>query len=160
LVSGNIRHAHGVTDVNTEIKQTALSVPERFWYFNNGITLVADEAWKAPAGAASRSAEVFAFKWASIVNGAQTVSSLANVGDDGALGHVRILVRVVLLKTAPDGFGDDVTRTNNLQNRVDRESLSHKMQTKSDFVKRWRLKGSTTKLFGAKTRWHLRTLVN
>jgi hypothetical protein len=119
LVSGNIRHALGVTDVNTEIKQTALSVPERFWYFNNGITLVADEAWKAPAGAASRSAGVFAFKGASIVNGAQTVSSLANVDNDGALGHVRVPIRVVLLKTAPDGFGDDVTRTNNLQNRVE-----------------------------------------
>ncbi len=119
LVSGNIRHALGVTDVNTEIKQTALSFPERFWYFNNGITLVADEAWKAPAGAASRSAGVFAFKGASIVNGAQTVSSLANVDNDGALGHVRVPIRVVLLKTAPDGFGDDVTRTNNLQNRVE-----------------------------------------
>jgi hypothetical protein len=119
LVSGNIRHALGVTDVNTEIRQTAQSSPERFWYFNNGITLVADEAWKAPAGAASRSAGVFAFKGASIVNGAQTVSSLANVDDDSSLGHVRVPIRVVLLKTAPEGFGDDVTRTNNLQNRVE-----------------------------------------
>ncbi len=119
LVSGNIRHALGPTDVNTEIKQTAQSTPERFWYFNNGITLVADEAWKAPAGAASRSAGVFAFKGASIVNGAQTVSSIAGVDDDTALGHVRVPIRVVLLKTAPAGFGDDVTRTNNLQNRVE-----------------------------------------
>lgn len=119
VVSGNIRHALGVTDVNTEIRQTAQSHPEKFWYFNNGITLVAEEAWKAPAGAASRSAGVFAFKGASIVNGAQTVSSLANVDDDTALGHVRVPIRVVLLKTAPLGFGDDVTRTNNLQNRVE-----------------------------------------
>ena len=119
LVSGNIRHALGPTEVNTEIKQTAQTTPERFWYFNNGITLVADEAWKAPAGAASRSAGVFAFKGASIVNGAQTVSSIAGVDDDTALGHVRVPIRVVLLKTAPAGFGDDVTRTNNLQNRVE-----------------------------------------
>jgi hypothetical protein len=119
LVSANIRHALGATEVNAEIKSTAQLTPERFWYFNNGITLVADEAWKAPAGAASRSAGVFSFRGASIVNGAQTVSSIANVEDDISLGHVRVPIRVVLLKTAPDGFGDDVTRTNNLQNRVE-----------------------------------------
>jgi hypothetical protein len=41
LVASNIRHSLGVTDVNNEIKQTATSAPEKFWYFNNGITLVA-----------------------------------------------------------------------------------------------------------------------
>jgi len=119
VVSGNIRHALGATEVNNEVRQTAASSPEKFWYFNNGITLVADEAWKAPAGAASRSAGVFSFKGASIVNGAQTVSSLARVDDDSALGNVRVPIRVILLQTAPEGFGDDVTRTNNLQNRVE-----------------------------------------
>jgi hypothetical protein len=119
VVSGNIRHALGATEVNTEIRQTATSWPEKFWYFNNGITLVADEAWKAPARAASRSAGVFSFKGASIVNGAQTVSSLARVDDDSALGNVRVPIRVILLEAAPAGFGDDVTRTNNLQNRVE-----------------------------------------
>jgi len=119
VVSANIRYALGATEVNNEIKQTAQTTPEKFWYFNNGITLVAEEAWKAPAGAASRSAGVFAFKGASIVNGAQTVSSLANVDNDLALADVRVPIRVILLKTAPAGFGDEVTRTNNLQNRVE-----------------------------------------
>jgi len=119
IVSGNIRHSLGTTEVNSEIKQTASTNPEKFWYFNNGVTLVAEEAWKAPAGAASRSAGVFSFKGASIVNGAQTVSSLAKVENDTALGNVRVPIRVILLKTAPMGFGDDVTRTNNLQNRVE-----------------------------------------
>jgi AIPR protein len=119
IVSANIRHALGATEVNNEIRQTASSAPEKFWYFNNGITLVAEEASKAPAGASSRSAGVFSFKGASIVNGAQIVSSLAKVDDDSALGNVRLPVRVILLKSAPDGFGDDVTRTNNLQNRVE-----------------------------------------
>jgi AIPR protein len=119
IVSGNIRHALGATEVNNEIRQTATLHPEKFWYFNNGITLVAEEASKAPAGAASRSAGVFSFRGASIVNGAQTVSSLAKVDDDAALGNVRLPIRVILLGSAPEGFGDDVTRTNNLQNRVE-----------------------------------------
>lgn len=62
---------------------------------------------------------MFSFRGASIVNGAQTVSSLAKVDDDAALGNVRVPFRVILLKSAPDGFGDEVTRTNNLQNRVE-----------------------------------------
>lgn len=118
LVSSNIRFALGSTEVNNEIKNSAATAPQRFWYFNNGITLVANEAVKAPAGAASRSAGVFSFKGASIVNGAQTVSSLAKV-DDLSLGHVRVPFRVILLKDAPAGFGQEVTRTNNLQNRVE-----------------------------------------
>lgn len=119
IVSSNIRHSLGSTEVNNEIKNSALSSPEKFWYYNNGITLIANEAVKAPAGAASRSAGVFSFKGASIVNGAQTVSSLAKVEEDEQLGKVRVPIRVILLKDAPEGFGSEVTRTNNLQNRVE-----------------------------------------
>jgi len=119
LVASNIRHALGSTEVNTEIKQTAVLQPEHFWYFNNGITLVSHEAIKAPAGAASRSAGNFSFKGASIVNGAQTVSSLARVEDDHKLALVRVPVKIILLKATPAGFGEEVTRTNNLQNRVE-----------------------------------------
>jgi AIPR protein len=119
LVAGNIRHSLGVTDVNNQIRHTAMTAPENFWYFNNGITLVADQAVKAPAGAASRSAGAFSFRGASIVNGAQTVSSLGKVDDDVKLGLVRVPFRVILLSAAPAGFGQEVTRTNNLQNRVE-----------------------------------------
>jgi len=119
LVASNIRQSLGATEVNNQIKQTAASSPEKFWYFNNGITLIADEATKAPANAASQSAGQFCFRGASIVNGAQTVSSLSKVDNDTNLGRVRVPIRVILLKTAPVGFGGDVTRTNNLQNRIE-----------------------------------------
>jgi hypothetical protein len=119
VVAANIRHSLGATDVNTQIRQTASSTPEKFWYFNNGITLVAEDVAKAPAGAASHAAGLFRFNAASIVNGAQTVSSLSRVADDTNLGKVRVSIRVVLLNGAPDGFGEDVARTNNLQNRIE-----------------------------------------
>ena len=101
----------GLTEVNNEIRLTASNTPDRFWYFNNGITLVADEAVKAPGRAASRSAGAFQFRGASIVNGAQTVNSLGKVESDTSLGLVLVPIRVILLKTAPTGFGKDVTRT-------------------------------------------------
>lgn len=119
LVSANIRHALGATDVNVEIRRTALSAPSNFWYFNNGITLICDEASKAPAKAASRSAGMFGFKGASIVNGAQTISTLGSVDDDSKLAEVRVPIRAIVLKHTPEKFGAQVTRSNNLQNRVE-----------------------------------------
>jgi hypothetical protein len=119
LVAANIRHALGATDVNSQIRLTATTAPESFWYFNNGITVVAESAAKAPAGAASRTAGNFTFTGASIVNGAQTVSSLGGIDDDESLGKIRVSIRVIVLESALDEFGKDVTRTNNLQNRIE-----------------------------------------
>lgn len=119
IVAGNIRHSLGSTDVNQKIRATATNTPDLFWYFNNGITLVAEEAIKAPGGAAARSAGVFQFKGASIVNGAQTISTLGRVDEDVQLGKVRVPFRVILLNGAPPGFGNEVTKANNLQNRVE-----------------------------------------
>lgn len=119
LVAKNIRHALGSTEVNTQIRNTAVTDPEHFWYFNNGITLIAEEAAKAPRGAASRASGLFQFKGASIVNGAQTVSTLGRIEDDASLGRVRVPLRVIILQAAPEDFGREVTRTNNLQNRVE-----------------------------------------
>jgi hypothetical protein len=119
VVAENIRQALGSTEVNADIRATAQSRPEHFWYFNNGITLIAEDAVKAPASAASKASGTFQFKNASVVNGAQTISSLAQVSDDSKLAVVRVPIRVVLLKGAPAGFGSDVTRTNNLQNRIE-----------------------------------------
>ncbi|WP_217372010.1 AIPR family protein [Ruegeria arenilitoris] len=126
IVSKNIRYSLGDTDVNAQIKATATGQPELFWYFNNGITLIAEDTSRAPTAAASRSSGVFELRGASIVNGAQTVSTLAKVDDDSALGSVKVSVRIVLLKDAPESFGSDVTRTNNLQNRVEgRDFVAH-----------------------------------
>jgi hypothetical protein len=116
----------GDTDVNVQIRKTATDDPEHFWYFNNGITLIAEDSERAPSAAASRASGVFDLKGVSLVNGAQTVSSLAKVDDDQALGNVRVSVRIVLLRDAPKNFGSDVTRTNNLQNRVEgRDFVAH-----------------------------------
>ncbi|MFY0577232.1 AIPR family protein [Cystobacter fuscus] len=60
ILAANIRHALGDTEVNTQIKLTATQNPDRFWYFNNGITLIAEEIAKAPANTASRS---FYYSW-------------------------------------------------------------------------------------------------
>jgi len=119
LVAKNIRYALGTTDINDGIRATAKSSPEDFWYFNNGITLIADEVIRAPKAAASRASGIFEFKGTSIVNGAQTVSTLGRVESDESLDRVKVPIRIVILADAPANFGGEVTRTNNLQNRVE-----------------------------------------
>ncbi len=134
LVAMNIRHALGATDVNNQIRQTAATNPDHFWYFNNGITLIAEEAPRAPATSASRASGYFQLRGASIVNGAQTASTLARIDNDEALGRVRVPIRVILLEGTPQDFGSEVTRTNNLQNRIEardfvaQDSEQHRLQ--------------------------------
>ncbi|WP_084698281.1 AIPR family protein [Muricoccus aerilatus] len=119
LVAKNIRYALGATDINEGIRNTGRGAPEDFWYFNNGITLIADRIIRAPKSAASRTAGAFEFMGASIVNGAQTVSTLGRVDAEDSLGKLRVSIRVIILDNAPANFGAEVTRTNNLQNRVE-----------------------------------------
>jgi hypothetical protein len=64
--------------------------------------------------------------------------------DDSSLGNVRVPIRVILLKTAPDGFSDDLTRTSNLQNRVEPRDLDaqdpeQKRSSSGDCNRRYRL---------------------
>lgn len=119
LVARNIRQSLGNTDVNKQIRESAEQEPEHFWYFNNGITLIADGIEKAPSNSASKSAGVFSLKRASVVNGAQTASSLGKVDADEKLGAVQVGVRVIILDGAPEDFGARVTRTNNVQNKIE-----------------------------------------
>lgn len=123
ILADNIRHSLGDTDVNLEIRRTAESSPEHFWYFNNGITLIAN---KVVNSVGTKSAKSFTLKDVSIVNGAQTVSTIAKVESEDVLESLKVSLRVIVLESAPDGFGSQVTRTNNHQNRVEaRDFVAH-----------------------------------
>lgn len=119
LLSSNIRYSLGPTEVNTQIRQTADEAPDKFWYFNNGITVIAEDTSQAPASGSTRDAGVFSLLGASIVNGAQTVSTLGSIVDEVDLGKIRVSIRVILLNHAPANFGEEVAKANNLQNRIE-----------------------------------------
>lgn len=80
LFDNNIRKALGKTDVNNEIERTLQEHPDMFWFFNNGITIVADSIKKDHVGGKSRDIGSFELKNFTIINGAQTVSSIGNIG--------------------------------------------------------------------------------
>lgn len=113
LFNKNIRQVLGNTEVNEEIKSTIVNSPEQFWYFNNGITIIAERIDRAVVG-------TFNLEGAYVVNGAQTVSTIGKCGEEGIdLKDVKVHVRVISLKDAEHGFGDVVTKTNNRQNKIE-----------------------------------------
>ncbi|TDX75977.1 AIPR protein [Rathayibacter sp. PhB151] len=127
LFDQNLRKALGATPVNSSLIKTLTDEPQNFWYFNNGITVLSESVDKTMRGGASRQSGDFQIKGLSIVNGAQTVSSIANVARSAPekLGNVSVWIRIISLRDAPDGFATEVTRTTNTQNSVEsRDFLS------------------------------------
>nr|BDD44661.1 putative abortive infection phage resistance protein [bacterium] len=121
LFEKNIRQVLGSTDVNEEIRHCLKNTPERFWYYNNGITLVADQIDKSMIGGNSRETGTFKLTGAQIINGAQTVSSIGRFAEEaeGKLENAWVSARLISLDNTPSEFGAQVTRANNRQNRIE-----------------------------------------
>ncbi|MHB1302567.1 MAG: AIPR family protein [Acidiphilium sp.] len=97
--------------------QTAENIPQHFWYFNNGITAICEEYDKQPIGGDSTETGVFKIRRISVINGAQTIGSLARAKANGApLERARVQIRIISLDGTPDGFSVSVTNANNTQN--------------------------------------------
>jgi hypothetical protein len=117
LFTENLRYGIEKSEVNEGIIDTAKNNPENFWYYNNGITAVCDSVTKLAIGGNDTGSGIFDTKKLSIINGAQTVTSLSKAKASGAtLNGVRVHIRVISLKDTPEDFGEKVTSTNNTQN--------------------------------------------
>ncbi|TCW44300.1 AIPR protein [Phytobacter diazotrophicus] len=121
LFAKNIRQMLGATEVNDEVKRTIEDQPENFWYYNNGVTIVAESIKKSMVGGNSRDIGSFKANNISIVNGAQTVSVIGKYAQEGGanLAKLRLPIRLISLEGAPEDFGSSVTKTNNRQNRIE-----------------------------------------
>lgn len=122
LVAKNLRGSLGDTDVNKEIRDSLETRPEHFWYFNNGVTAVAHSVVKSPIGGGKHDLGYFQCNELYVVNGAQTVSSIGKFiekNPEKDLTGCFVQFRVIQLGESGEEFGDDVTRTNNRQNRIE-----------------------------------------
>jgi hypothetical protein len=114
IFAKNIRGFLGKgTDVNDSIRHTLQSAPEHFWYFNNGITFVCDNA--AMHGHTLR---VFNPQ---IINGQQTSRTLKEFGTSKA----SVLVRVIAIESdtesgdsAYEALVSDIVAATNYQNQI------------------------------------------
>ena len=123
LVARNLRGSLGDTEVNNEIRGSLESRPELFWYLNNGVTATASNVEKLAVGGGRHDFGVFRCEGINIVNGAQTVSTIgryvAKFGAEAELSNCYVQFRVISLQDANADFGNEVTRTNNRQNKIE-----------------------------------------
>ncbi len=119
IFSLNIRNYIGDTATNKAIKKTAIAAPEEFFFFNNGISALAESIVPDP-----KDPRILHCKNLSIVNGAQTVRSLHKTQTDNPLAakKAQVLMRITETqskKTVPEReFLDSVTKFNNTQNAI------------------------------------------
>lgn len=121
LFAPNIRMYLGETDVNKNISETLENEPDNFWYFNNGITVLCESIQKKPYGGNTRQFGIFECQGIVVVNGAQTVGSIARTASKDAklLDSAKLLVRLISLQNCPETFAQQITRANNTQNRIE-----------------------------------------
>lgn len=122
VLAKNLRGALGDTDVNTEIRISLEKNPELFWYFNNGVTATATHVEKLPLGGGKHELGYFHCEGMHIVNGAQTVSTIGRFlerNPSADLSNCFVQFRVVSLEDGGEEFGDEVTKTNNRQNKIE-----------------------------------------
>jgi hypothetical protein len=127
LFAENIRVVIPRSDINEGILNTIKDEPERFAYYNNGITVLAEAIEIGPGGALNRDVGYFKLAGASIVNGAQTASTLGSVlGTDHEpnLGNAFVLVRCIEVPKSEDELGKRITRYANTQNEVSSQDFA------------------------------------
>lgn len=122
LFAPNLRKFLGPsTEVNEAIINTITNSPEKFWYFNNGITILCDTVSQKPIGRGSTKSGVFECTGVSIVNGAQTVGSIAKAFSTNPekVSLARVSARLISLESCPEGFSTEITRAANTQNKIE-----------------------------------------
>lgn len=106
LFAENIRVVIPRSDINDGILNTIRTEPEHFVYYNNGITVLSESIEVGAGGMLNREVGYFRLSRASIVNGAQTVSTLGAVLGtefEPNLGRAYVLVRCIEVPAAEAG---------------------------------------------------------
>jgi len=131
------------------MSNTINECPENFWYYNNGITIIARDADIADANDGKVSLRDF-----SIVNGAQTTSSLGlflreekkNQENEKieALKKVYVLARI--LKVGDEKMRQDIAIYNNTQNPItSRDMVANRPEQK--YLNQWLLDDTYPQIF-------------
>lgn len=119
LFAKNIRqHLGHKTDVNIAIRETLATRPSEFEYLNNGVTILADRI--DPKNNNSLLGRKLKLSGMSIINGAQTVASIAGfVSDNPGADISAVFVPATIIQADQDvDFSKRITRTRNHQNPV------------------------------------------
>lgn len=107
----------------TVMQQTLIKEPTNFWYYNNGITIVAEDSKKKD--------DTICVSQFSIVNGAQTTSALGLILNDAIINNNQSLIDNMkkayviarVLKVADDSIQHNIAIYNNTQNPINSRDM-------------------------------------
>lgn len=122
LIAANIRAYKGDTEVNKQILATIRDEPEHFFYLNNGLTAYCNRLEVDNLDRANSEKKRIRAFGISIVNGAQTLGSVAEffstLPDPAPQGFV--FLKVISLERCEDdrAFADRITHSTNFQNQI------------------------------------------
>ncbi|PVC85447.1 abortive phage infection protein [Streptomyces sp. CS090A] len=122
LFNLNIRNPLGLTPINNDLVGTLTQEPAHFWYFNNGITILCDSVHKTQQSMLAPEQHPLALqiRGASVVNGAQTVRSIADAmaKEQSDAGFAKVGVRIIVTGGAEE-FAKRTTKATNRQNHIE-----------------------------------------
>lgn len=144
LFAENIRVVIPRSDINEGILETIKNEPDKFIYYNNGLTILANNIETGPGGLLNRETGYFKLTGASVVNGAQTVSTLGSALGTPAeenLGNAFVLVRCIEVSQEDGELGRRITRFANTQNEVSSQDFAFLDQQQHRLVQELRSLG-------------------
>jgi hypothetical protein len=100
LFARNVRGFLGSTEINRGMEATLTREPEYFWYYNNGVTIVCDDATQE----SSRGRNILRVTNPQVINGQQTTRTLARSVGKGP--RASVLVRVFRVPRPPHENGN------------------------------------------------------
>ena len=118
----NIRGFLGNTEINKGMRYTLKREPEKFWYYNNGITIVCDEATRIQ----ERGKDLLRIENPQIINGQQTTRMLAENPSTRASVLMRVTAFARESSEGGEVFGqmvENVVAATNRQNRISAADL-------------------------------------
>lgn len=138
------------------MKQTIDEEPEKFWYYNNGITIIASE-FDTESVDKSKDGDTVILRKFSIINGAQTTSSLGLYLKDALesdekekefkinqLKKVFVLTRILVINNP--GTEENIAIYNNMQNPItSRDMVANREEQKK--LHQWLITGEKPYIF-------------
>lgn len=109
IFARNVRGFLGETPINRNMEATLDREPEYFWYYNNGITIICDEAESLSRGGR----EVIRVVNPQVINGQQTTRTLHKKASRNS--KATVLVRVI---SVPRESDEDAARFENLVSKI------------------------------------------
>lgn len=122
LVVANIRAYKGTTEVNDQIISTIEEEPEHFFYLNNGLTAYCERLEVHNFDRDNAESKRITAYGLSIINGAQTLGSVAKFfrNSPDSMPEGCVFVKIISLERCEDDrkFAERITRSTNFQNQI------------------------------------------